>query len=71
MPANIILGSVRDIVPAEQALIDAGVVRLISPRPDFATELMDAITGSPVYVRLNCVVSTSALFLPTTSTRTG
>jgi arginase family enzyme len=55
-PANIILVGVRDIDPAEQALIDAGVVHLIPPHADLASELKEAIAGSPVYVHLDCDV---------------
>jgi arginase len=55
-PANIILVGVRDVDPAEQALIDAGIVRLIAPRPGLADELREAIAGSPVYVHLDCDV---------------
>jgi arginase family enzyme len=55
-PAKIFLVGVRDIDPAEQALIDAGVVRLIPPHPDLASELNEAIAGSPVYVHLDCDV---------------
>jgi len=55
-PANIILVGARDIDPAEQALIDAGVVRLIPPLPGLVSELRKAISGSPVYVHLDCDV---------------
>jgi len=53
-PANISLVGARDIAPVEQALIDAGVVRLIPPHPGVVSELWKGVSDSPLHVHLDC-----------------
>jgi arginase family enzyme len=55
-PENIILVGARDVDPAEQVLIEAGIVRLIPPHAGLVSELRDVIAGRPVYVHLDCDV---------------
>jgi arginase len=54
--SNVVLVGARDIDPAEQQLIDAGMVRLVPPGDRLASRLIDAIAGRPVYVHLDCDV---------------
>jgi arginase len=54
--SNVVLVGSRDIDPAEQRLIDTGLVRLVSPGAQLAARLTDAIAGRPVYVHLDCDV---------------
>jgi arginase len=54
--ANVVLVGARDIDPAEQALIDAGTLRLVPPGPDLAERLRAAVAGREVYVHLDCDV---------------
>lgn len=54
--SNIVLVGVRDLDPAEQALIDSGAVRAVWVGPDMAAELQAAIAGRPVYIHLDCDV---------------
>lgn len=54
--SKIILVGVRDLDPAEQALIDSGAVRAVLVDPDLAAELQAAIAGRPVYIHLDCDV---------------
>lgn len=53
---NVVLVGARDIDPAEQALLDAGLVRWVPCGPDFVDQLQDAIAGRPVYMHLDCDV---------------
>lgn len=54
--ADIILVGARDLDPAEQALVDAGMVKLVPPAEDFASQLGAALGGRPAYVHLDCDV---------------
>jgi arginase len=54
--SNVVLVGSRDIDPAEQRLIDAGMVQLVPPGESHAARLTDAIAGRPVYVHLDCDV---------------
>lgn len=54
--AHIVLVGERDIDPAEQALIDAGVVRLVPPGARLEQRVREAVAGRPVYVHLDCDV---------------
>jgi arginase len=54
--SNVVLVGSRDIDPAEQRLIDAGLVRLVSPGARLAARLTDAVAGRAVYVHLDCDV---------------
>lgn len=54
--ANVVLVGARDIDPAEQALIDAGTLRLVPPGPGLAERLARVIGNRPVYVHLDCDV---------------
>ncbi len=54
--SNIILVGQRDLDPPEQALVDAGKVRLIAPHANLADELREALAGRPAYVHLDCDV---------------
>lgn len=53
---NVVLVGARDIDPAEQALIDSGVMQLVKPGQDLAHRLASAIGKRPVYVHLDCDV---------------
>ncbi|SFM10647.1 arginase [Rugamonas rubra] len=53
---NVVLVGGRDIDPAEQALIDAGTLRLVTAGAGLADELRRAIAGRPVYLHLDCDV---------------
>lgn len=53
---NIVLGGVRDLDPAEQRLIDVGIVRAVPAGADVAERLSKAIAGRPVYFHLDCDV---------------
>lgn len=53
---NVVLVGARDIDPAEQALIDEGVLRLVKPGNMLASRLAAAIADRPVYVHLDCDV---------------
>ncbi|WP_320064540.1 arginase family protein [Micromonospora sp. RTGN7] len=55
-PENAILCGARDIDPAEQPLIDDGVITLVEVGPDLAERLRAAIAGRPVYVHIDCDV---------------
>jgi arginase len=54
--SNVVLVGARDIDPPEQALIDAGTVRLVAPGADLVGRLRVAIGARPVYVHLDCDV---------------
>ncbi len=54
--SNVILVGERDIDPSEQALIDAGIVLLVSAQVGFENKLRTAIAGRPVYVHWDCDV---------------
>ncbi|NMM37949.1 MAG: arginase family protein [Glaciimonas sp.] len=54
--SNVVLVGARDIDPPEQALIDAGTVRLVPPGADFVDRLREVVAGRPVYVHLDCDV---------------
>lgn len=54
--SNIILVGQRDLDLPEQALVDAGKVRLIPPHAKLADELREALAGRPAYVHLDCDV---------------
>jgi arginase len=54
--SNVVLVGARDIDSAEQAVIDAGAVRLVAPGKDFGRRLREAVGGRPVYVHLDCDV---------------
>lgn len=53
---NAILVGTRDIDPAEQELIDRGIVSLVPPGEDIADRIRAAVAGRPVYVHLDCDV---------------
>ncbi|MDG4793719.1 arginase family protein [Micromonospora sp. WMMD1082] len=55
-PENAILCGALDIDPAEQSLIDDGVITLVEAGPGIAERLAAAIAGRPVYVHLDCDV---------------
>lgn len=55
-PANAILLGSRDLDPAEQALVDSGVIALVPPGPGLAVRLTTAVSGRPVYLHLDCDV---------------
>ncbi len=55
-PGNIVLGGVRDTDPAEQRLIDEGVVRAVPCGPDLAARVREAVAGRSVYFHLDCDV---------------
>ena len=55
-PANAILLGARDLDPAEQALVDGGVIALVPPGPDLAERLTAAVADRPVYLHLDCDV---------------
>lgn len=46
----------RDIDPAEQALIDRGICRLLPPGKDLAARLAQAVAGRRLYIHLDCDV---------------
>lgn len=54
--ASIILVGVRDLDPAEQALVDAGMLKLVPPKGDCLAQLRTALGGRPAYVHLDCDV---------------
>jgi arginase family enzyme len=54
--ANLILVGARDLDPAEQALVDADMVRLIPPKGEYLTQLRSALGGRPAYIHLDCDV---------------
>ncbi len=54
--ANVVLVGARDIDATEQALIKAGILRLVPPGDRLVDELRRAIAGRPVYVHLDCDV---------------
>lgn len=54
--SNVILVGARDIDPAEQHLIDQGIVTLVPPGPCIAERVGQAVAGRPVYVHLDCDV---------------
>ncbi|QGK68440.1 arginase family protein [Allosaccharopolyspora coralli] len=53
---NIVLAGARDLDPAEQRLLDDGVIRAVELRPDFSSDLRAAVGQRPVYVHLDCDV---------------
>ncbi len=53
---NAVLVGARDIDPAEQDLIDDGVIELVRVGPAIAEELRRVVAGRPVYVHLDCDV---------------
>lgn len=62
--ASVVLVGSRDIDPAEQALIDAGVLRHVEPGAGLPGRLARAVGSRPVYVHLDCDVLDAGL-LPT------
>lgn len=54
-PANVVLGGTRDLDPAEQEVVDAGVIALAAG-PDLLSELDRLIADRPVYFHLDCDV---------------
>ena len=54
--SNVVLVGARDIDPAEQALIDAGTLRLVSPGENLAARLREAVGERAVYVHIDCDV---------------
>lgn len=54
--ASIILVGVRDLDPAEQALVEAGMLELVPPGGDCLAQLRTALDGRPAYVHLDCDV---------------
>lgn len=54
--SSIILVGARDLDPAEQALVDAGTVRLVAPSGDYLSALRVALGGRPAYIHLDCDV---------------
>lgn len=55
-PDNAVLVGARDLDPAEQHLIDAGVVTLVGVGPSMADDLRRVVAGRPVYVHVDCDV---------------
>jgi arginase len=55
-PAHAILVGARDIDPPEQAVIDAGVLRLVHLGPDAPDRLREMTAHHPVYLHLDCDV---------------
>jgi arginase family enzyme len=53
---NVVLVGARDIDPAEQALIDGGVLRHVPPGVDLAARLGAIVGERPVYVHIDCDV---------------
>ncbi|MEE6272505.1 arginase family protein [Georgenia wangjunii] len=53
---NAVLVGARDIDPAEQDLLDQGVIKLVRVGPGMADELRAAVAGRPVYLHLDCDV---------------
>ncbi len=53
---NIVLAGARDLDPAEQRLLDDGVIRAVQPGPRFSSDLRAAVGQRPVYVHLDCDV---------------
>jgi arginase len=53
---SVVLVGARDIDPAEQALIDSGVLRLVPPGEALAERLCAVVGHAPVYVHLDCDV---------------
>ena len=53
---NAVLVGARDIDPAEQHLLDHGVIELVRVGPAMAEELRRVVAGRPVYVHLDCDV---------------
>jgi arginase family enzyme len=54
--ASIILVGARDLDPAEQALVDAGMVKLVPATADYLARLRTALGGRPAYIHLDCDV---------------
>lgn len=54
--ANIVLVGARDLDPAEQALVDAGMVKMVPPQGDHLAQLRTALGGRPAYLHLDCDV---------------
>lgn len=54
--SRIILVGARDLDPAEQALVNAGIVRLVQHEEDFLAKLRTALGGRPAYMHLDCDV---------------
>jgi len=54
-PHNVVLGGTRDLDPAEQSAVDAGVIALAAG-PDMLSDLDRIIADRPVYFHLDCDV---------------
>lgn len=54
--ASIVLVGARDLDPAEQALVETGLLRLVPPKDDCLAQLRTALGGRPAYVHLDCDV---------------
>lgn len=55
-PGNAVLVGARDIDPAERALLDEGVVRLVQVGETMAADLRAVVADRPVYVHVDCDV---------------
>ncbi|MCF3641100.1 arginase family protein [Rhizobium sp. TRM95111] len=58
---NLVFVGLRDADPAEQALIAARAIPVVSPGDAMADTLRQAIAGRPVYVHLDCDVLSPGL----------
>lgn len=54
--SSLILVGARDLDPAEQALVNAGMVRVVQPGKDCLAKLRTALGGRPAYLHLDCDV---------------
>lgn len=54
-PQNIVLGGTRDLDPAEQEIVDAGMIALAAG-PEMLSELDRLIADRPIYFHLDCDV---------------
>jgi arginase family enzyme len=54
--AAIVLVGARELDPAEQALVESGILKLVRCEGDYPVRLRSAIAGRPVYVHLDCDV---------------
>lgn len=54
--SSLILVGARDLDPAEQALVNAGMVRLVKPGEDCLAKLRTALGGRPAYMHIDCDV---------------
>ncbi|RJX33730.1 MAG: arginase family protein [Oxalobacter sp.] len=54
--SDVVLVGVRDIDPAERALIDADLLRAVPPGKNMIDQLRTAIGNRPVYIHIDCDV---------------